>query len=150
MTLETGKQAGLTFIEILVVVIILSLLIGISVFFPHRTISRINLENASKSICEIINTARIYAITERQKFYVVFKNNSYGIYREDGNVVSKVYNLPQFIIIKEKTAGFSPVEFLPQGNAKQAGHIILEDTSTKKTRKIILYNLTGKTRIVKE
>lgn len=149
MILETGKK-GLTIIEILVVVVILSILIGFSVFFPHKAISRINLENASKSICEVINTARNYAIAERKTFYVVFEDNSYGIYRDDGSIVGKVYKLPQFIVIKEKTDGFSPVELLPEGTAKQAGHLILQDTSTKKTRKIILYNLTGKTKIEKQ
>ncbi|MCM8814989.1 MAG: prepilin-type N-terminal cleavage/methylation domain-containing protein [Candidatus Omnitrophica bacterium] len=148
MTSETGKK-GITLIEILVVVVIIGLLIGFSVFFPHKAISRINLDNACKSICETLQTARYYAIAEKQNFRVFFGNNSYGIYRIDGTLVGKVIKLPQFIIIKEKTDGFSPAEFLPQGTARQAGYLVLQDTSSKKTAKIVLYNLTGKTKIEK-
>lgn len=147
--LETGKN-GITFIEILVVVTILSIIIGFSVFYPFRSLSTTNLEIASKTICEILNTARSYAIAERKNFKVIFEDNSCGIYRNDGTLIGKVYKFPQFIVIKEKTEGFSPAEFLPEGAARQAGHLVLQDTSTKKTKKIILYNLTGKTKIQKK
>lgn len=149
MTLETGKK-GLSLIEILVAVIIMSMIIGFSVFFPFKSISATNLDIASRTICEMLHTARSYAIAERQSFKVVFEDNSCSIYKSDSSIVGKTYKLPQFIVIKEKTDGFSPVEFLPQGVAKQAGHLILEDTSTKKTRKIVLYNLTGETKIQKK
>ncbi len=97
----------------------------------------------------MLDTARNYAITERKSFFVVFDKNSCGIYDSKKNPVGKIYKFPQFIIIEEKTAGFSPVEFLPEGSARQAGHIILKDISTEKTKKIILYNLTGKSAIEK-
>ncbi|MCX7705731.1 MAG: hypothetical protein N2115_05685 [bacterium] len=149
MILETGKK-GVSLIEILVIVVIISILIGFSVFYPHKTISTTNLDIASKTICEILNTARNYAIAERQSFMVIFENNSCGIYKSDGTLIGKIYRFPRFIVIKAKTDGFSPAEFLPEGAAKQAGHIIIEDTSTKRIRKIILYNLTGKTKIQKK
>ncbi len=146
--METGRynKKGITLIEILVVIIIIGMLVLLAVFFPHKAISQTNLSIACKNVCEILNKARSYAMTESTVFQVVFINNFCGIYR-DGKPVDKIYKLPQFIVVKEKTDGFSPVEFLPDGSAKQSGHIILEDTSTKKTRKIILYNITGKTKI---
>lgn len=148
MISEIGEK-GITFIEILVVVVILSIIIGFSVFYPFKAVSTTNLEITTRTICEILNVARNYAIAERQDFKVVFEDNSCGVYSKNGTLIGKIYRFPQFIVIKEKTEGFSPVEFLPEGAAKQAGHLILEDTTTKKTKKIILYNLTGKTKIQK-
>ena len=143
MILETGNR-GITLIEICLVLVIIGMLAFFSVFFPHKAISRKNLDNSAMFVCEILNTARMYATAEHKTFQVVFENNSCGIYRDDGTLIGKIYKLPRFIVIKEKTDGFSPAEFLPQGTAKQAGHLILEDTSTKKTKTIVLYNLTGK------
>ncbi len=143
MILETGNK-GITLIEVLVVVAIISMLVFFSVFFPHKAISRKNLDNAAKFVCEMLNNARMHAMAQHQTIQVVFENNSCGMYTNDGSLIGKIYKLPQFIIIKEKTDGFSPAEFLPQGTAKQAGHLILEDTTTKKTKTIVLYNLTGK------
>ena len=143
MTLETGDKKGITLIEILVVIIIISLIASFSVFFPHKAIRQKNLDLAIQTICEMLHTGRSYAIANHKVVSVVFENNSCGVYLDDGKLLGKVYKFPQSIVIKEKTDGFSPVEFLPEGAAKQAGHLIIEDTSTKKTRKIILYNLTG-------
>ncbi len=148
MILETGRNniKGITLIEILVVIVIISMFTLFSVFYPHKAISQTNLDIACKNICEILNRARSQAMAENITIQVIFNNDTCGIYK-NANLVDKPYKLPRFIVIKEKTDGFSPVEFLPEGTAKQAGYIIIEDTSTKKTKKIILYNLTGKTAI---
>jgi len=150
MILETGKFKikGMSLVEILVAMVIIGLFMVFSVFYPHKAISRTNLDITCKCVCEILNKARSYAVAEHKKIQVIFNHDSCGIY-QDGKIIDKIYRFPRLIVIKETTDGLFTCEFLPEGTAKQAGHITLEDTATKATKTIVLYNLTGKAVIKK-
>jgi len=151
MILTTGNSNGLlnkkgiSLLEFLVVIFIFSLFLIPTMAFFHRRQQSLLLESAVKHITSTLQLARNYAIHERKTVEVIFEKNTFSIYIENGKeLIGKENKLPLHIVIKEKTEGFDPVVFSPDGTAKQAGHLILLEENSKKEKKIILYNITGK------
>lgn len=69
MTSETGKGKGLTFIEILLVVIIIGALIGISLPNLRKAFDNLQLNSASQDLQSFMNYLRQRAIVEGKIIY---------------------------------------------------------------------------------
>jgi len=138
-----NNKIGFSLIEFLISILILSILLipSITVFFRYH--QNLALTSSANEIVSALQLARSYAINERSSCTVVFEENTFSIYR-GGKLLDKKYNLPQHVKIKAKTPGFDPVVFLPDGTSSQAGSLILVEENSKKEKRIILYNLTGK------
>jgi len=138
------KKEGFTILEILIVIFIFSLfLIPVSIFVQkyHREYL---LSSSCEKIIEGINFARESAINERCNFSIIFDERSFKILKEGNKIVWKEIKFPDYVKIKEKTEGLDPLIFLPDGTAKEAGHLIIMDEITKKEKKIKIHNVTGK------
>ncbi|HOK56091.1 MAG TPA: hypothetical protein PKV21_01740 [bacterium] len=138
-----GKK-GITFLEILIVLFIFLLFLIPVTIFIQKYHQQYLLNSACAEIVEGVNFAREYAINERCSFYVIFNERSFRILKEGKSPVWKEIKMPENIRIKEKTDGVNPLVFLPDGTAKQAGHIILLEEVSKKEKKIKIHNITGK------
>ena len=138
-------KKGIGFLELLVVIFIFSLFLIPTMAFFHRHQQAFLLKSTAKCITSTLQLARSYAIAERKNVKVVFEGNTFSVYTEkEEKLIGKENKLPLHIVIKEKTDGFNPVIFSPDGTAKQAGHLILLEENSKEEKKIILYNITGK------
>jgi prepilin-type N-terminal cleavage/methylation domain-containing protein len=145
MTFRTGsfRNEGFSVLEMLIVLVVFSLLL-ISVFsmlLRHR--QGAHLEAASRLVLAQMALAQSSAYNEHRKVEVVFGERTFSMRRE-GVLVGREHPLPEHIIVTEKTGGFSPAVFLPDGTSEQAGHLILREEHSGKQRKLILYNVTGK------
>ncbi|MCX8082951.1 MAG: GspH/FimT family protein [bacterium] len=140
---------GFSVIEILIVLFIFSLLMvpTTAYFLKYQRLSL--LESTAKNIVEIANFARESAVNERKEFSVIFDEYGFVVLRNNREIVDKKYRFPDHIKIKDKSLGFSPLVFNPDGTARTGGYLILEDTSGKKEVQIVLHNLTGRCFIVK-
>ena len=141
-TSATGKH-GSVFIEVLVALLIVSVLAVPSVFLVRYARRTAVLDAAAGQVSSVVDLARDIAENERVAVSVIFTERSYGIFREDGELLDKEIKLPPGVRITEKTAGFDPVTFDENGRAKQAGHLTLQYGDGGDTREIVLYNLTG-------
>ena len=138
------RKESFTILEILVVIFVFSIfLIPITIFIQkyHREYL---LTTSCEKIIEGINFARESAINERCQFSVIFGERSFKIIKEDYKIVEKEIKFPDYVKIKEKTKGMDQLIFLPDGTAKEAGHLIIMDEITKKEKKIKIHNITGK------
>ncbi len=136
-------KEGFSLSELLIVILILSLLLIPTIFIILRYHQSTILNSAVEEIISTLQLARNLAINERKEIKVVFEGNHFFIER-DGKIYTKIYNLPSHVKIKELTDGFKPVVFFPDGKAKKAGHMIIFEENSKREKRIILYNLTGK------
>ena len=140
---------GFSVIEVLISLFILSLLMVPTTAYFLKYQRGVLLERAANEIVDIANLAREYAINERKEFYVIFNERKFVVLRENRYPVDKEYNLPEHIIIKDRSAGFSPLVFNKDGTARTGGYLILRDTAGGKEIKIVLHNLTGRCLIEK-
>jgi len=142
------QKDGFVFIEILTIVCIGAIFLLSSTFFFNKSLREAKFKSICGCIVETLATAKSLAENEGVPYTVVFDNDSFVMYRE-GTRIGKVFLLPSGTVIREKTSGFSPVVFLPDGTAREAGSMLLEEKRIKKRARLSLYNLTGKV-IVRE
>ncbi|MCM8762024.1 MAG: GspH/FimT family protein [Candidatus Omnitrophica bacterium] len=135
---------GFSVIEVLISLLILSLLMVPTTAYFLKYHRGVVLERAANEIIDIANLAREYAVNERKEFYVIFNERKFVVLRENRQPVDKEYHLPEHIIIKDRSAGFSPLVFNPDGTAKTGGYLIVRDIAGGKEIKIVLHNLTGR------
>jgi type II secretory pathway pseudopilin PulG len=143
MILETGKK-GWSIIEVLIAILVISVVLVPTIIFVQKYNRRVRLDYAIGQVEESINLAGQYARSERSEIYVIFKEKSFCVRRENGELIGKEHKFPAHIAISEKTAGFDPVIFLPDGIPEKAGYIKITDENSNRTVKINLNNLTGK------
>lgn len=140
---------GLSIIEVIIVLFVLSLLmVPLSTYFLKYQRASL-LDHTAKQIIEIADFARESAINERREFYVVFDEKSFIVLRENRERVDKQYKLPDHIVIRDRSEGFSPLVFKPDGTARTGGYLILTDTAGKNEAKIVVHNITGRCFLVK-
>jgi len=141
----TSEKQGFSLIEIVVIVGIMALLLGLSAVYYNKTLHHRYLDSAAKQVCEVMQTAHSYAASQNKHVTVVFNERTFAVFTEDGKLVGKENCLPQFVVVKEKSQGFSPAEFMPDGTAREAGYVILEEIHSQRRARITLYNITGQT-----
>ena len=138
------QRKGFSIIELVISLFILSLFLVFSITYFHNYHKSMLIELTAKDIVESASLAREYAINERKDFSIVFTDNSLTIMRNNQELVGKEYRFRERIRVKEKSEGFDPMIFTPNGSTKMAGFMIIEDISGGKEIKIVLHNLTGR------
>ncbi|HOV21639.1 MAG TPA: prepilin-type N-terminal cleavage/methylation domain-containing protein [bacterium] len=136
-------KKGFSFLEIVIVIFIFSILLIPTTFVILNYQKNLSLESAVSEIVEVLDYARNCAKSEREKFLVKFEDKNFYIIK-NGKVVNKIQHLPQHIYFKEITDGLNPVVFLPDGTTEMAGHIILGIENKNDEKKIVVNNITGK------
>ena len=139
---DTGD--GFSIIEVLVVLLIFSLLMVPATVYFLRYQRDCLLDSAAKEVIAIADFARESAVNERKMFSVVLDDEGFAVLREGSEQVDKKHRFPEHIEIKEKSAGFSPLVFNPDGTAKTGGFLVLRNRAGNKEVKIMAHNLTGR------
>jgi len=139
----SAMKDGFSFLEIIVVIFIFSILLVPTTFIILNHQKNLSLQIATNQVVEVFDYARECAKSEREKISVKFEGKNFYILK-NGEVVGKIYKLPQHIIIKEITSNFNPVVFLPDGTCKMAGRITLGIENGKNEKTLTVENITGK------
>ncbi len=131
-------------IEALLVMSILFALLVPTALVYSRYRQGLLLDTTAQEVSAALQMARDYAVNERRESIVRFADDGYTVYRDGANGLGRYYAFPEHVTVGEKTGGVDPVVFLPDGSARQAGHLVLCESRTRKTRRITIHNLTGK------
>jgi prepilin-type N-terminal cleavage/methylation domain-containing protein len=147
MTLRIGKKihrnSGFTLVELILVILLISILTGLSTPLFRKTLSGLVLKNASFDLAQFINYAREMAIVEKtpHKLNLDFENGKYWITRyavsEEGVLYKRVkgrygreYFLPRGLGF---TADKKEFIFYPDGRSDEA-EIKITDKKTEEAR----------------
>lgn len=153
MTLEIGNERGFTLIEALVCLFLTVCLIWgtLPAFRQHQKEREIKLVCAK--IQQTLSLARQMAIRDRNNFEVVIGDggDSLRVRRSgDNKEFGEEERLPDGIIISQVSESLNSLIFRPDGGlAGVSGSLTVRDKRTGMEKRMIVYNLTGKVRIVK-
>ncbi|MCX7703154.1 MAG: prepilin-type N-terminal cleavage/methylation domain-containing protein [Planctomycetota bacterium] len=92
---ENGvKGRGFTLVEVMVVLVIVSILIGLAVPMFSLFSRRRKLENAGRLFQSAVNTARSYAVTRQKRFKLVFAQSALKIYNTETGKYQERFPIP--------------------------------------------------------
>jgi len=146
---------GFSFVEVLVsLFLIICLLWGTLPQFQKYRKGR-ELDLASSLVRQTISLARQMAVSERRDYQVFLEEGGSFVSivnpEKPQEIVGKVERLPSGIIIRSLSPNLTPLVFQPHGGLKGiSGSITLEDQRTGKETRIVVYNLTGTTKVVEK
>jgi len=142
---------GLTLLEMLVALSLVSALAGAATLQYQRTLPLWELKAATRQVILDLTEARTHAISEGRPFRLVFSvpGSSYerqsraddGSYRSDGPPVS----LPPHIEIEACTALGTAISFQARGQAGTFGTITLRNSDGARRR--IIVDIAGRMRV---
>jgi len=112
---------GLTFIEIFLVIIIISVLVGISLPNTKKTFNNLQLNSFTRQLQDFMNYLHERAIVEEKIIYLNIdkENNEYWAKIQDGQDRLRTYSIPEELtieIIKKIDTGDKQILFLPDGS----------------------------------
>ncbi|HSB04619.1 MAG TPA: GspH/FimT family pseudopilin [Thermodesulfobacteriota bacterium] len=155
------KGRGFSFIELIVVLVLLSLSIALIAPSLSRFSKSVELKTAVKKVAAILRYSRSEAINKGKVYQVIFDSNLMVVKvqavepedqeeqeKKEAKDTSKVYALPSSIQMKEVKvestqypSDLPAIEFYPNGGSN--GGDILLDTQSEKGYKIKVNFLTG-------
>ncbi len=144
-TSPTGKRA-FTLIEVLVVLVIISLMLGVAVPFFRGASQRARLKSALRGVIEVLGRARSLAQLDRTQSRVWLEGDCLRIaIRQNGkwNPVGEEFCLPSGVSARLD----QPVEFLHTGEAKERTCVHLWNDLGKQ-KDVCASSLSGKISVV--
>lgn len=133
------KERGFNFIELILVVALISILGGLLSPFFSRFLFQSSLENATDRVVKTLRKASNYAVTGKQGTkwgvhyeagkLILFKGNSYG---EDHSFDEEL-DLPSTLIV----SGWSDVTF-SKGKGRPSGTLTITLTLSNQSKTVIL------------
>jgi len=133
-----SRKAGFTLIELVLVALIISILIGLSTPLFRNTFSDLQLKNTAFNLAKLINYTREMAIIESTNYRInmnfkkrefwVTKLDSSGdeaVYKRIGGRYGKFFSLPEGLILKSKK---NKITFYPDGRSNEAEIKIITKT----------------------
>ena len=114
---KRGFFSGFTFIELMLVIVIIAVLAGVA--FPRlaRSLNAINLSSASAEVQSVINSLSQRAVVERNVYFIRFDaaENKYIIYQKSAStpIEIKSYAIPEDVVLNSDAA---EVYFYPDGS----------------------------------
>jgi prepilin-type N-terminal cleavage/methylation domain-containing protein len=142
--MKKSFEKGFSLLELLIVLFAFALLLLPTMAYFNRYHRAILLDSTAKKIVEAAGLAREYAVNERKEFCLILSEDGFAVLRENRELVGKGQRFPDRIRVKEKSSGFDPAVFKPDGTSKNAGYLIIEDEVRKEEVKIVLHNITGR------
>ncbi len=165
------KYRGFTLLETIIVLAIMTMFFAISIPFFSRFTESTKLETSARGITSALRTARTYAITNNEDYYVKFDKivtpSEYYVYHyvppiSSGTltIVDRKYKLPagiSFYAPKEigneikftdSSACFKPTGELNETSTDPSVTIADEQTGTANFKKISVEKTTGRARIL--
>ena len=148
---------GFTFIELMLVVVLIGIMVGISTPIFRRTFGHLQLDNTSHNLAKLMRYAQQRAVVERQAHRIRFDSGKRTYWleiekaKEDPLLASKGfvpikgrfgkrYLIPRGVVVAFKEEGATAVTFYPDGQADKVTLYISD-------RKANSYTLTTARRI---
>lgn len=126
-------KKGFTLIEILITMVVLGILISLSASYFSSSVSLANLDSSARIMKTELLQAQQLATVEQIKYFVQFKENSYIIYKENGETIKEVKLLGKTKIIKttfnNKYPGKDIMFFNTSGAPLPGGTVCLQATN---------------------
>jgi type II secretion system protein H len=153
------RNRGFSFIELMVVLVILSLSISLVTPSLSRFLRTVELKGAAKRVSGILRHCRSEAVNKGLVYQVLFDSDLRGIRVQsqestEGGVSKKVYSLPDGIQIKkvdvaspQYSTDLPTIEFYPNGGSN-GGSIDL-DGQDRNGFHIEVHFLTGMVKIIR-
>jgi len=115
MTSVTGKTRSLTFIEILLVIIIIGILIGVSLPSFRKTFNNLQLNSASSELQALMNYVHERAIVEGKVIYFNIDNGTKECWAQikGASTRLKAYSVPEGVSIEPEK---KQILFYPDGS----------------------------------
>ena len=145
-----STASGLSLLELIIVLSVVSILAGISVLEHQALRPRLNLGLAARQVLMDLKMARMHAVTDHVNYRIVFSSDSrtyqaqrksgHG-YRDEGLPVS----LPDGIVIVDCTARDHSISFVPRGNAGSFGTITIRNIQGEVRR--VSVDIAGEVRV---
>jgi len=145
-------KRGISLIEALVVLFLTTCLIWgtLPQFLRHQKERELKL--ACLTIQQTFALARFQAIRDRKNFEVMIGRAGNTLQVKNvatGEMAGREERLPDGIMIAVFSKNIPPIVFRPNGGlAGVSGSMVVRDERTGREKKLILYNLTGKIKIV--
>lgn len=150
----SGRSAGFTLLELIMVIVVIGLAIAISFPALSRGTATIHLRSAGRDVLNVLRYAREKAITgQREMRFVAEKQGSQVMLTDELGETGKPYALPHGVIIdsifagnEEIREGSLVVRFLPNGSSTPATIVLKSDAGGY--LRIVTDPITGGARIV--
>ncbi|ATW23994.1 GspH/FimT family pseudopilin [Candidatus Formimonas warabiya] len=142
------NEKGFTFLEMLIVIIILGILVTIAYPKFEKEKARWELNMAARQMVSDIRLWQQKAIVEQKIFTLLINREEkiYHIKEKESNTIKYTGDLSNLIESVNFTTNFNIIDLYPDGTTNKAGHFTL--TNKFGARKyVIILNTTGRVRI---
>lgn len=150
---EPSRNAGFTFIELVITILVLGILSSLALYSGSKTITPQKKSLAVQQVIDDINYARTLAISSNDLITIEFSDsdNDYSVYKGNGNTL--VQNFPNgsggvvdFLDLSLGSTDLSNIDFngtnrlklMPQGVPEFGGTLTINDVT------LTVNELTGK------
>jgi type II secretion system protein H len=151
---RASRCAGFTFLELLLVLVVMSLIAGLTLPLFSGVLDRTERQAALREIASAMRYARSQAVAAKTPitFRADLVNNKYWLENKEEESVSKVKTLPAEVVFAEYTSGEDSYQhetvsilFYPRGNTS-GGILVLKPKGDRKRDRfeIHLDPVTGK------
>jgi prepilin-type N-terminal cleavage/methylation domain-containing protein len=145
-----GTASGLSLLELIIVLSVVSILAGIGVLEHQALRPRLNLGLAARQVVRDLNNARMHAVTDHINYRIVFSvdSHTYQTQRKSGSGYSDgglPVSLPEGITIVDCTARDQSISFVPRGNAGSFGTITIRNSQGEVRH--VSVNIAGQVRV---
>jgi prepilin-type N-terminal cleavage/methylation domain-containing protein len=157
-----NSQKGFTFIELAIVVVIISIGAALAVPKFNGVITKLKFKSTGRNIVSILRLARSSAIAMKAQFGVYFDvgNNQYIYYKDIENLSSYSYDSGDSVISSvdlpvNLSFGYScfnnnTVVFLPDGSASTSGNVDLYPAEGSGYLMVDVLASTGRVKLYKQ
>jgi len=125
-------KSGVTILEIIAVIMIISLFTLLSMPFISKFTRNVHLQNSSRVLSSMLNLARTLSVTQNNNYKVVFDLDNETVEIQDATtnaLYDKTWRAPTVINLVDRdgttTTGTAEIEFTPKGaSASGMSHTI--------------------------
>lgn len=152
------KQSGFTFIEMMIVVVLIGVFATLSIGEFDRFIQRQKLKIEGRDLISSFRLARSYAVTRKDQYGIYFdaNNNQYLLFKDMVNPSSYTYDYGDSVIKTESisdnlyfwwTFPNNVVVYLPNGSASSSGQVYLYHMEIYEALTADVLGSTGRARL---
>lgn len=156
--LKGSKQKGVTFIELMIVVVIIGVVAAMTVGQFDRFIQRQRLKAEGRDLTSNLRLVRSYAVARNDQYGIYFdvNNRQYVLFKDLENPSSYTYDSGDSVIRTKPLSDIfsfslnfpnNVVVYLPNGSASSSGQVYLYNTQISKYMTADVLGSTGRVRL---